>query len=348
MPFLVTAAIWFGGLGLAPGEQPLPTAPPAGSPVEDPGGPASPLPGIAAWAGLTLVAAAALRGEPGDALGLRPPPDALVVFVPGHGQGEPSDAFDDLIDLMGLDPDDARFFDYRWVTGQQDAVTASETAGITEAVVALNSYLGAVASEGRPVWIVGFSKGGATVADLVAAWDDGAFGPQESVAGAFLLDPPISAGAQGWLQSLGRAMGPIPDDGGYDPVQCRFLFWGCEDERSHLGEASGVEVLVIRNPNAGITNLGDAPDGLRIVDAADDGLDFWQQMWTNPFSLPARVDAAHNGVIHDPAVARCVVAEMWEPGSCDLPRSFPPRLLHPSGRRWRRAPSRMPAAIRPF
>jgi len=325
MPLLLISSLWFGGLGLAAGDEPVLDGRPEATPVA----PAEPGPTPAAPAALAVAAAVAAavalaRRDPGAALGLEPPHDAVVVFVPGHGQGEASAAFGNLIDMMGLDPDDARYFDYRWVTGQADPVEASEHAGIDDSVRGLNAYLGAVSGEGRPVWLVGFSKGGATVADLIGAWDDGAFGPAGVVEGAFLLDPPIAAGAQGWLQSLGRAYGPIPDDGGYDPVQCGFLWWGCHDERAHLGEASGIDVVVVRNPKAGITSFGDHPDGLRVLNAPDGGPGFWEQAWRDPLGLPGRVAAAHDGVLDDPAVAQCLVAEMWDPGSCGLDPAGPP------------------------
>ncbi|HEX9977988.1 MAG TPA: hypothetical protein VGB41_05085 [Acidimicrobiia bacterium] len=322
MPLLLAGTLWFGGLGLAAGDAPGP------SPEVAPASPVAPaqvpvLPGAAILGGAALAALALSRREPGAALGLKPPEDAVVVFVPGHGQGEASEVFDDLIDLMGLDSDAARYFDYRLVTGEENPVDASEHASIDDATRALNAYIGAVALEGRPVWIVGFSKGGATVANLVAAWDDGAYGPADAVEGAFLLDPPISAGAHGWLQSLGQGYGPIPDDGGYDPVQCWLVLWGCHDEREQLGEAAGVEVLVVRNPDAGVTSFGDHPDGLRVVDAPDGGRGFWDQVWHDPLGLPARVATAHEAVLGDPAVARCLVAEMSHTGGCDLKPAGP-------------------------
>jgi hypothetical protein len=39
--------------------------------------------------------------------------------------------------------------------------------------------------------------------------------------------------------------------------------------------------------------------------------------------LPARISEAHEAVLDDPEVARCIVSEMWDPGSCDLPRHEP-------------------------
>lgn len=337
MPLLLVTTLWFGGLGLV-AEDPPPMSPSVSEVADSPASPPSP-PGFPAGAfvlaSAVMAAAALARKGPGSALGLRPPEDALVVFVPGHGQGEAAAAFGDLIDLMGLDRDDVRFFDYRLTTGQSDPVSASQRAPIDDTVRSLNAYVAAVAAEGRPVYLVGFSKGGASVASLIAAWDDGAFGPADSVAGAFLLDPPIASGTHGWLQSVGMMVGTIPDDGGYDPVACGFLWWGCHDEREHLGKASGVEVLVVRNPKAGITSFSDHPEGLRVVDAPDQGRGFWDQMWRNPLGVPGRVEEAHESVLTDGAVAACLVNEMRLVGSCGLEPSRPPTVTKPYTRRAR-------------
>ena len=113
-------------------------------------------------------------------------------------------------------------------------------------------------------------------------------------------------------------MGPIPDDGGYDPVDCR-LFRGCVDHRDHLGERSGVEVVVLRNPKAGITSFDDRPAGLRVYDVADEGRGPLASVLHNPFSYPGRVAEAHDAVLHDRRVADCIRAEMRRPGSCRIP-----------------------------
>lgn len=302
------------GLGLAPGEEPV-------APIAEPA-PAPPAPGAAGAPAAVLTALAAAAAAlvasraAGAALGLRPPDDALVVFVPGHGQG--SGAFRRFIELMGLDPGAVRHFDYRWVTGDADPGRASSYAPLHPTAASLNSYLGGVAVEDRPVWLVGFSKGGAVVAELLAAWDRGLHRPDVDVRGAMLLDPPIASGVHGALQSAGRLIGPIPDDGGYDPVHCSFLAWGCRDSRVDLGRASGVEVLVVRNPRAGVTSFFDRPDGLRVLDAPDAGPGPWGQLLRNPFRIFGRISEAHESVLSDPAVARCLVREMWRPGSCRL------------------------------
>jgi hypothetical protein len=249
-----------------------------------------------------------------------------VVFVAGHGNGSARDTFRDLVGMMGIDPADSRYFDYRWATGQADPRAASEDAALDDAVDALHGYLAGVAGEGRPIHVVGFSKGGVTVAELVARWDDVPALAVPRVEGAVLLDPPMSDGVHGFVQSLGRHVGPIPDDGGYDPVDCRLGWLFCDDDRADLGVAAGVTVTVIRNPNAGLTNFGAVPPGLRVHEAWDAGPDLVETLLTRPWALPARISQAHEAVLHDEAVAACIVAEMEAAGSCDLPVAGRPPL----------------------
>jgi hypothetical protein len=266
--------------------------------------------------------------SPGDGVALSEPP--IVVFVPGHGQGHGSSVFADLVRNMELDPASSRYFDYRLAGGIPDPRRASAGVPIDAAATALNGYIAGVAEEGRSIYLVGFSKGGATIAELIADWDDGLWGAHDAVIGAALLDPPLASGPHGWLQSLGRHLGPVADDGGYTPVRCRFLRFGCEDRRAGLGAQAGVEVVVVRNPKAGITSFADRPPGLRIYDAPDDGPTILGQLGRNPMALPARVAQAHESVIHDRSVAACIVAEMRS-DRCDLPpRSSTPK---PSVRR---------------
>jgi hypothetical protein len=291
-----------------------------------------PVPGVIGLMGMAAALAVLQRRDDlSPAAGLALESDPLVVFVPGHGQPQGSSAFADLIEYMDIEPDDVRHFDYRFVDGGADASQASEDVGIDAAATGLNAYLGGVAGDGRQIYLVGFSKGGATIAELVADWDAGRWGPSDSVVGAALLDPPISAGAQGWLQSVGRHWGPVPDDGGYDPVQCTFLGFGCSDRRAGLGERSDVEVVVVRNPKAGVTSFGDRPPGLRIYEAADDGPTVFGQLARNPLRIPSRIAQAHDAVLHDRRVAACIVSEIGS-GRCDLVERSAPRSL-PSLRR---------------
>lgn len=242
--------------------------------------------------------------------------DPIVIFVPGHGDGPAEEVFADLIDQLGIDPASARFFDYRFASDAATAETASQEVGIDDAAKVLNAYVAGVAAGGRPVYIVGFSKGAVTVAEMLADWDDGHFAP-EGVIGAALLDPPMAVSLHGWLQSLGRFIGPIPDDGGYDPVNCAFAGFWCTDDRDHLGVASGVNVMVLRNPKAAVTNFGDLPEGLRVYEAPDEGPGFLDRLPRNPFEAMSRASEAHRAVLHDPNVAACIASELKALGSCD-------------------------------
>jgi hypothetical protein len=329
---LVAAALYLGGgLGLLPGEPP-PAPPPApehdtrtepAPPKPPTAPPASSLFAIAL--GAAMLAAHSRRSDaqhdvpsPGAALGLRPPPDMRLVLVPGHGNPHASVVFGEMVRLLGIDPANVRYFDYRWISGLEDHRFAAKVVPVEPASMSLNSFLAGVAAEGHPVYVVGFSKGGAVLADLVARWDRGHPGPTGAIVGTALLDPPIAAGVRGHLQSLGRMWSGLPDDGGYDPYHCTFLRIVCRDTRIDLGRPSGIEVLVIQNPKAGITNVGVAPRGLRVLDAPDDGPGILGQITRNPLVLPWRIFEAHRSVLRDPSVADCLVHEMWSPGSCTL------------------------------
>jgi hypothetical protein len=255
---------------------------------------------------------------PGDALGLRPPPEMRVVFVPGHGDPHAALVFSELVQMTGIDAANVRWFDYRWITGIDDHRLAAKLIPVDVAAMSLNSFLAGVAADGHPVYVVGFSKGGAAMAHLIAEWDRGFPGPSDAVVGTALLDPPIAAGVTGLLQSLGRFWGAIPDDGGYDPVRCTVLRVVCTDTRVGLVGASGVEVIVIQNPKAVITNVGTPPPGLRVVEAPDGGPWPIEQIRRNPILLPSRISEAHKSVLRDQRVADCIVAEMTSPGSCGL------------------------------
>ena len=308
-------------LGPDPAETSVPaTAVPSTPPPVPVKTPLLPVASIIA-AGVALAAVLRGRGDepaPGDGLGLSE--DPLVVLVPGHGN-VPGD-FGGLIDLMDLDPGEYRVFDYRWTVETTDHVRASQAASVDSTADALNAYLAGVTDGGREVYLIGFSKGGAAIAELVSRWDDGVPSPVPGVVGAALLDPPISGGIQGFIQSLGFYVGSIPDDGRYDPTECSLL-GGCVDNREHLGEGAGIEVLVLRNPKAGITNFNGRPAGLRVYDLAEEGRGPLSALLHNPFSYSARVAEAHDAVLYDQRVADCIRSEMAELGSCDIPVESP-------------------------
>ncbi len=334
---LLIAAPIAGGTHLAP--DPDPPSPIEGASVASARGfpelpassPAAPM--VVGGGGAVLAAGAALStrrrmsassGSPSAALGLEPPSDALVVFVPGHGNGP--EVFDGLIDNMGLGDDQVRYFDYRLATEDTDIGDASERAPIDDTADALNGYLAGLAESGRPIYLVGFSKGGAAAAELISRWDDGGYGARSSVRGAMLLDPPLADGTHGWLQSLGRFVDLVPDDGGYNPVDCAFLNLFCDDHREHLGRDAGVDTVVIRNPASPLTSFNDVPDGLRVYDAADGGPSVWS-LWSRPWEIPGRLTDAHMSVLDNPGVADCIVAEMNTPGTCALPPASPSAVV---------------------
>lgn len=241
--------------------------------------------------------------------------EPLVVFVSGHGSGPAPGVFAHLATLMGVQPTEARYFDYRWAEGGADHVDASQEATIDELADALGGYLAGLSALGRPIYLVGFSKGGAGIAELVARWDRGQPGG-ERVQGAALLDPPMASGVYGFLESLGTLWGPLPDDGGYDPVRC--ALWQCTDAREHLGAASGVQVMVVRNPQSGVAAFADIPEGLRVYEADDGGPGVLETLFTRPWAIASRIAAAHNSVLHDPRVADCIAAEIRQAGACQL------------------------------
>ena len=312
----------------APAAAPAAATPPAPAPAPLPAWPAA-AGGVAG--GLAVLAAARWQGRRSDE---EDGEDPLVVFVAGHGTGSATDLFAPLVSLMGLSPDQARYYDYRWADGGRDPQQASEDAPIEVTAAALDGYLAGLADTGRPIYLVGFSKGGTGIAELVARWDRQEPGAAHGVVGAALLDPPLASGIHGWLQSVGSLWGPIPDDGGYNPVKCGWH--GCTDTRLHLGESSGVEVVVMRNPEAGITNFADLPEGLRVYDASDGGPGFFATLFTRPWDLVSRVTEAHLAVLDDPRIADCLNAEISGSGSCPRPLAgeapAPGYLVYGAGR----------------
>lgn len=305
------------GLRLAPDPVVAPTPAPSAAVPAAPGTPWLPigaaLSGLAAGVAALAAGMWVTRRQIEQAVTGREP---LVVFVSGHGSGPAPGVFAHLARLMEIDPSDARYFDYRWAAGGTDHVRASQGASIDETADALAGYLAGLSALGRPLYLVGFSKGGASIAELIARWDRGQPGAT-NVQGAALLDPPLASGVHGFLQSLGTRWGPLADDGGYDPVTCSL--GGCTDRRAHLGEAAGVQVMVVRNPESGVANFADLPEGLTVYEASDGGPGFLETLFTRPWGLLDRISEAHNAVLHDPRVAGCIVAAIEGSGTCALP-----------------------------
>ena len=55
-----------------------------------------------------------------------------------------------------------------------------------------------------------------------------------------------------------------------DPITCDLT--SCHDLRPGLGHGAGVEVVMIRNPDAAITNLATIPDDLRVLEERNEAL----------------------------------------------------------------------------
>lgn len=297
------------GLGLAPNAVVRST--PGGSPR-----PAIPLPtfpGAGAGGAIALIAAA----TPAVVRGARrrrtrvPDDDPFFIYVPGHG-GDAS-GFDDLAARMGLDPDRVRAFDYRWARDDESAREASRWAPTARAADVLGFYVREQAKLHSDIYLVGHSKGGAVITELVSRWDADPASTVPAVSGAAILDPPISSGPLGTLQSLGFFVGGAPDDGLFDPIRCGWF--SCRDVRDNIGVGAGVEVIAVRNPGADVTNFRDEPEGLRVYDLID-GEASALSLWWDPMRMLRRAGDAHDSVLHSDAVADCIQAEAAEPGSC--------------------------------
>jgi hypothetical protein len=266
--------------------------------------------------------AAASSTEPWqDVTVIAPPEDVLFVFVVGHGNE--LSAFGDMKARLGLSPSQYRDFDYRWIIQDTDHPTATQHATNDQLADGLQAFVSGLTHDGRPMYLVGFSKGGAGLAKLIARWDRVPEQAPESVIGAALLDPPISDGALGSLQSLGLLIGPIPDDGFYDPEYCDDD--GCSDERERLGQASGVEVIVVRNPDSSVTNFDDNPADLRVYDLEwDGGGPDTGSLPLNPLGFMRRSGEAHSAVLASAAVAACISQETHRIKSCQWAGELPP------------------------
>lgn len=276
------------------------------------GGPASP--------GAGAIALQSLLGLIGVVGGLRPSrlesgdpvPGPAVVVIPGFGSPA-AGTFDDLLTHAGVAEERVHRFDWRWVTGDGDHATAARRADTERAADTLESFLGLLAETNDEIYVVGHSKGGALIAELTARWDADPGRSIRSVSGAMLLDPPIASGELGRLQRLGARLG-APSNGGYDPIECGWL--RCHDTREWLGFGAGIDVVVIRNPDALVTSFTDEPRGLRVLDLEDDGGGpALERVWERGSVLERVVEAHHSPLAHV-AVAACLRAELDDRGSC--------------------------------
>ncbi|MCL1693776.1 MAG: hypothetical protein M3096_08840 [Actinomycetia bacterium] len=303
------------GLGLAPSPDSGPSRLPERSPFVPFGG--------AGLGGAVMIGSVLIRRRGG---GARDDAGPLFVYVPGHG-GDP-DGFDDLAGRIGVDPSDVRVFDYRWAWASSDPVEASRWAPTGDAADALGAYLAALGSDGRPIYLVGHSKGGAVITEVVGRWDAHPEIGVDAVVGAAILDPPIASGPLGLLQSIGWLHGNTADDGLFNPVRCGWN--GCVDIRDGLGERSGVEVVIVRNPDAGFTNFWGRPDDVRVYDL-DDGDGSLFERFPDVLGMWQRMGEAHNSVLHSDTVADCIASEARASGSCDWPEPPSIRAVWGSG-----------------
>ncbi|MEA2010736.1 MAG: hypothetical protein U9N78_08530, partial [Actinomycetota bacterium] len=119
---------------------------------------------------------------------------------------------------------------------------------------------------------------------------------------------------------LGWLHGDTADDGLFNPVRCGWT--GCVDIRDGLGERSGVEVVIVRNPDAGFTNFWGRPDDVRVYDL-DDGGGSMLRRFPDVVGMWQRMGEAHNSVLHSDTVADCIASEAKAVGSCDWPSPAP-------------------------
>ncbi len=299
---------------------------PVGFPVRAPSFPRGPLPPIPLPPIPLPLGFPGGDGRPGRRRGRRRGAgtgDTLFIYVPGHG-GDP-DGFADLARRMGTPPDRIQRFDYRMVGPWNDPVEASKWVPVDDAADVLAWLVEREAQRNRRIYVVGHSKGGAVVTQMIANWDAGIGAPPPELVGAALLDPAIAPGGLGALQRVGAAVGDVPDNGGFDPIRCDPA--GCRDVRVDLGRRSGVEVIAIRNRGALVMNFLDHPEGLRVYDVdGPAGGPF--DRFVDPLGA---LGDAHRSMLHDDTTARCIAAEANRPGSCRW-RPAAPWRLRPFGR----------------
>ncbi len=236
-------------------------------------------------------------------------------YVIVHGNGGSAHDFDVLLDSLGVTDDRVAAFDYT-VVGRGDSSTiASRTTSTERAAEALDDLIRQLSVDHANIYSIHHSKGGAVGVTVIGNLDDGTNPPIDGYVGAALLDPAIAGGMLGRLQSAGGFSSWIPDNGGFDATRC--TDGACRDVRENLGQASGVEVMVIRNPDAEITNLRDDPDGLRVFDLENDGGIAARYLAPlSPLLAFKRIWHAHSSVLEHEAVSACIKAEVAEPGSC--------------------------------
>jgi pimeloyl-ACP methyl ester carboxylesterase len=238
---------------------------------------------------------------------------ALYVLV--HGNGGSSSDFDLLVERLGVTSDRVVAFDYRDVGGGRTSTEASRTASTERSAEALDQLIRGLSVDHNNIYSIHHSKGGAVGVSMIGALDDGSRPTIDGYKGAALLDPAIAGGWLGRLQRLGGVSSLLPDNGGFSVERCTDGV--CRDVRENLGNASDVEVIAIRNPDAEVTNFKDRPDGLRVFDLVHDGgVPARFLMPLSPLLSFNRVWDAHSSVLNHEAVSDCITQEVSEPGSC--------------------------------
>lgn len=236
-------------------------------------------------------------------------------YVVVHGNGGSAEDFALLLNKLGVGSDRVTAFDYRDVAGGSTSREASRTASTERAAEALDVLIRDLSVEHGTIYSIHHSKGGAVGVSMIGALDDGSRPPIDGYDGAALLDPAIGGGWLGRLQRLGGLSTLLPDNGGFDVQRC--TDGECRDVRENLGEASGVEVIAIRNLDAEVTNFRDRPEGLRVYDLVHDGGVPARYLFpVSPLLGFNRIWSAHGSVLEHEAVADCIKAEVAAQGSC--------------------------------
>jgi pimeloyl-ACP methyl ester carboxylesterase len=235
-------------------------------------------------------------------------------YVVVHGNGGSADDFDVLLDRLGVADDRVVAFDYLSVGGGISSTEASRSASTERAAEALDELIRDLSDDHSNIYSIHHSRGGAVGVSMIGALDDGTRPPIDGYVGAALLDPAIGGGWLGWLQRLGAVSTLLPDNGGFSTERC--TDGSCRDVREHLGDASGVEVIAIRNLDAEVTNFRDDPEGLRVYDLVHDGgIPARFLVPISPLLAVTRIWRAHTSVLEHEAVAQCIKEEVAEQGS---------------------------------
>ena len=236
-------------------------------------------------------------------------------YVVVHGNGGSAEDFLPLLERLGVESDRVVAFDYLDVGGGATSSEASRTASTERAAEALDRLIRDLSVDHSNIYSIHHSRGGAVGVSMIGALDDGSRPPIDGYVGAALLDPAIGSGWLGRLQRLGGMSTFLPDNGGFNTQRC--TDGACRDVREHLGDASGVEVIAIRNLDAEVTSFTDRPEGLRVFDLVHDGGVAARFMLPlSPLLSLNRVWNAHASVLEHAAVADCIKVEVAESGSC--------------------------------